>query len=76
MVYEVLTVENQYERKALSYTQQSLQFCRDLKKESRVLDLCCGFGRHAMYLCERDVRASACDGDAIVIKYLSISALD
>ena len=45
-----LTIENQYGRKALSYSQQFLEFYRGQTEESHVLDLCCGYGRHALFL--------------------------
>lgn len=48
MTDEILTIEEQYGRMALSYTQQFLQLCKTLDKNSHVLDLCCGYRRHAL----------------------------
>lgn len=74
MTDEILTIEEQFGRKALSYTHQFLQLCKTLDKTSHVLDLCCGYGRHALYLHEQGVRVSACDNELSAIE--SIRALD
>lgn len=71
MISEFLTIENQYGRKALSYSQQFLEFYRGQTEESHVLDLCCGYGRHALFLCERQIRVTACDVDKTMIEGLN-----
>ena len=38
------------------------------------MDLCCGYGRHALYLCEQGIRVTACDNDPAVIENLRAEA--
>lgn len=59
-----------YER-TNDWTERDVEFLIDaleLEPDQRVLDLCCGFGRHAIALAHRDVRVTAVDFSGVLLR--------